>query len=73
VILATVFSIWFNHAGIMYTPPGQARPVPIRLLTGDYVLLVRVWISLVVIATIGSFIPANRAAKMKVVDALRHV
>jgi len=73
VILATVLSIWFNHAGIMYTPPGQARQVPVRLLTGDYVLLVRVWISLVVIATVGSLVPANRAAKMKVVDALRHV
>ena len=73
VILATIISIWFNHAGIMYTPPGQARAVPVRLLTGDYVLLVRVWISLVVIATVGSLIPANRGAKMKVVDALRHV
>jgi putative ABC transport system permease protein len=73
VIVATVLSIWFNHAGIMYTPPGQAHPMPVRLLTGDYLLLARVWISLVVIATVGSFIPANRAAKMKVVDALRHV
>jgi len=73
VILGTLLSIWFNHAGIMYTPPGQARAVPIRLLTGDYALLAKVWISLVVIATIGSLVPANRAARMKVVDALRHV
>jgi putative ABC transport system permease protein len=73
IILATFISIWFNQAGIMYMPPGQARAVPIRLLTGDYALLLRVWISLVVIATVGSLIPANRAAKMKVVDALRHV
>jgi len=73
VILGTLIAIWFNHAGIMYTPPGQARPVPIRLLTGDYGLLLKVWISLVLIATVGSLIPAGRAAKMKVVDALRHV
>jgi len=57
----------------MYTPPTQARPVPIRLLIGDYGLLLKVWISLVLIATVGSLIPAGRAAKMKVVDALRHV
>jgi putative ABC transport system permease protein len=73
VVLATVLSYWFNHAGIMYTPPGQARAMPVRLLTGDYVLLYRVWIGLVVIATVGSLVPAGRAAKMKVVDALRHV
>jgi len=73
VLVGTLLSIWFNHAGIMYTPPGQARPVPVRLLTGDIELLVRIWICLVVIATIGSLIPAGRAAKMKVVDALRHV
>jgi putative ABC transport system permease protein len=73
VILGTLVAIWFNHANIMYTPPTQARPVPIRLLIGDYGLLLKVWISLVLIATVGSLIPAGRAAKMKVVDALRHV
>ncbi len=73
VLLASAISVWFNHAGIMYTPPGQARQVPVRLLTGDYVLLYRVWIGLVVIATVGALVPAGRAAKMKVVDALRHV
>lgn len=73
VVLATAVSFWFNHAGIMYTPPGQARPVPVRLLTADYVLLWRVWLGLIVIATLGSLVPAGRAARMKVVDALRHV
>jgi putative ABC transport system permease protein len=72
-VLATALSAWFNHAGIMYTPPGQARAVPVRLLTGDTVLIVRVWIGLVVIATLGALVPAGRAARMKVVDALRHV
>jgi putative ABC transport system permease protein len=71
--LGTVLSIWFNHAGIMYTPPGQAHQVPVRLLTGDWVLIYRVWIGLVVIATLGALVPAGRAARMKVVDALRHV
>jgi putative ABC transport system permease protein len=73
LIVGTALAIWFNDANIMYTPPGQARSIPIRLLVGDYALLARIWISLVLIATIGSLIPANRAAKMKVVDALRHV
>lgn len=73
VILASIIAVWFNHAGIMYTPPGQARAVPIMLLTTDYPLLIKIWIALVVISTLGSLIPSNRAARMKVVDALRHV
>jgi putative ABC transport system permease protein len=72
-VLATALSIWFNNAGIMYTPPGQAHPVPVRLLTNDTALIIRVWIGLVLIATFGALVPAGRAARMKVVDALRHV
>jgi putative ABC transport system permease protein len=73
IALGTALSLWFNHSHFMYTPPGQARAVPIMLLTADYSLLIEVWIALVVIATFGSLIPSNKAARMKVVDALRHV
>ena len=73
VILGTLIAVWFNHAHFMYTPPTQSRAVPIMLYVEDYALLAKVWISLVLISTIGSLIPAGRAAKMKVVDALRHV
>ncbi|GAA0540793.1 putative ABC transport system permease protein [Rhizomicrobium palustre] len=73
LILGSALAVWFNHANIMYTPPGRAQAVAIRLLVNDFPLLVRIWISLVIIATIGSLVPANRASRMKVVDALRHV
>ena len=33
VILATLIATWFNHLGITCMPPGQARPVPLVLLT----------------------------------------
>jgi putative ABC transport system permease protein len=36
-------------------------------------LLCGVWLALVLIAIIASIVPANRAARMNVVDALRHV
>jgi len=26
VILASLLATWFNHAGVMYMPPGQASP-----------------------------------------------
>ena len=74
VILATLIANWFNHLGITYTPPGQAHPVPLVLLTqGVGKLLFSVWFGLMIMATIAAFIPAGRAARMLVVDALRHV
>ena len=38
------------------------------IITVDYPL----WLGLVFVATIAALIPANRAARMTVVDALRH-
>ena len=73
VLLGTAIALWFNHAHFTYTPPTQSRTVPILLYVEDYALLIKIWISMVVIATIASLVPANRASKMKVVDALRHV
>jgi putative ABC transport system permease protein len=31
------------------------------------------WLGLVLVATLAALIPANRAARLSVVDALRHV
>ena len=73
-LLSAVLSDWINHAGITYTPPGNAQPVPLTLLThGNADLLAGVWLALTVAAALASIVPANRAAGMKVVDALRHV
>jgi len=63
-----------NRAGIMWTPPANALAVPLRLdLWGGPQLIAGSWIALVLIATIAALIPANRAARLAVVDALRHV
>jgi putative ABC transport system permease protein len=37
------------------------------------VLLAGTWIGLVLVATVAALLPANRAARLPVVDALRHV
>jgi putative ABC transport system permease protein len=74
VILAMLIAAWFNQLGITYMPPGQANPVPLLLLTQDvWRLQLSVWFGLMLMATIAAIIPASRAARMLVVDALRHV
>ena len=69
-----IVAMVFNSAGATWTPPGQAAPVPLEVLTAHAGgLLAGVWIGLVVMATIAAVVPANRAARLQVVDALRHV
>ena len=63
-----------NHLAITWTPPGQAAPVPLRLyMTGAYSLIAMTWSGLLVVSALAALIPANRASRMTVVDALRHV
>lgn len=74
IVLGMVMSWVINHSNIRYTPPGNASPVPLTLLThGTESLMIGIWIALVIMATLASIIPANHAARMKVADALRHV
>ncbi len=74
VLLGQVIAVLFNHTGAMWTPPGQAAPSPLEVLTsGMQPLLIGAWLLLIVIATLAAVVPANRAARLKVVDALRHV
>jgi putative ABC transport system permease protein len=74
VVLGQLIAVLFNTTGSTWTPPGQAAPVPFEVLTSHVGgLLAGVWIALVVMATVAAVVPANRAARLKVVDALRHV
>ena len=72
VCVGQLVAVLFNRSGSLWTPPGQAAPVPLEVLTSPG-LLCGVWLGLVVMATIAAVVPANRAARLKVVDALRHV
>lgn len=74
LILAQSLAWLVNHSGAMWTPPGQASPIPLAVrTTGVTPLLFSVWFVLVVLATIAAAVPAARAARLRVTDALRHV
>ena len=75
VLIAFAVVPLINHAGLSWTPPGNSSPVPFRLaMPGSRPpLLIGVWLGLVLVATLAALLPANRAARLPVVDALRHV
>jgi len=63
-----------NRASMTWTPPGNAGAVPLEVLTtGAGVFVAVVALALVVVATLAALVPANRGARLQVVDALRHV
>ena len=74
VLFALLISYLINHSGITWTPPGYVV---------EYPLMVRVWgsphlvigssVGLLAVAVVSAWWPANRAAKLMIVDALRHV
>ena len=72
--LAYLAAYGINHSALTWTPPGQAAPIPLRLyMAGAYSLIAVTWTGLLAVSALAALIPANRAAKMAVVDALRHV
>lgn len=74
VVLAYFAAYAINRSTITWSPPGQVGRVPLRLyLIGAEWLIVTVWIGLLVVSALAALVPANRAARMVVVDALRHV
>jgi putative ABC transport system permease protein len=74
IALGQLVAILFNSMRSTWTPPSAAAPVPLEVLTTHVGgLLAAIWLALVITATVAAVVPANRAARLKVVEALRHV
>lgn len=81
-ILGAVFGLFMtfgvayfvNHSGLTWVGPGYSYAYLILLrIWQDLTLLFGSVIGLIVLTTLSALLPANRASKMLVVDALRHV
>lgn len=74
IAIALPVAYLINHSGLTWAPPGYSYAYPVQVrVWGDHRLVLGTAISLAVIAVISAWWPANRAAKLDIVDALRHV
>jgi putative ABC transport system permease protein len=72
LLLAAGIAAAINAADLTWSPPTSGGAVPFKLYISAQ-LAAGSWLGLVILASLASLTPANRAAKMNIVDALRHV
>ena len=73
-LLALLIAALVNRLGLEWMPPGSAEPLPLVLrVWGETMTILGVTLGLIAVATASAWWPAYRAARLNVVDALRHV
>jgi len=73
ILAAVALGSAINHAGLTWLPPGRTEPIPLAVrVAGEYLLLLSSAVSLVVVAAVSAIVPSARAARMNIVEALRH-
>jgi len=73
-VLAVVVAAIVNRLGLTWLPPGSSEPLPLLLrVWGENRMIFGATVGLVMIAALSAWWPAYRAARLRVVDALRHV
>jgi putative ABC transport system permease protein len=73
-VLGVAIAALVNSAGWTWMPPGNSSPTAFKVnVLGNPMLIASAWVVLTLVATAAALIPANRAARLSVVDALRHV
>lgn len=74
-VLAAIVVAWLiNHSGLTWLPPGNVDRVPLSVrVWGETGLLLFTGLGLTAVAVLSAWWPARRAARLPVVDALRHV
>jgi len=73
IAVALLLAWVINHIGLTWLPPGRIEPIPLAVrVAGEYEMLLASAAVLVMVAALSAILPAARAARMNIVDALRH-
>lgn len=73
VLVALAVSFVFNALNLTWVPPGTSELVPLSLIVwGQNRMILGTTLGLIVIAVASAWLPAYRAADLKIVEALRH-
>ncbi len=73
VLMALALATLVNQLKLTWLPPGTSTPLPLTIrVAGEYGMIIGTMIGLIVIATVSAWLPAWRAARLSIVDALRH-
>jgi putative ABC transport system permease protein len=74
-IIVSMMLAWLvNELGLTWTPPARIEPAPFAVrVAGEYAMILFAAFGLVVVASLSAILPAARASRMNIVDALRHV
>ena len=73
-LLALALSVVINRLGILWLPPATVAPIPFTVAVwGENLMIFGTTVGLICIATVSAWWPAYRAARLDVVEALRHV
>lgn len=72
VVVTVTIAVLINSAGVSYVPPSSSSPVPLTvgLVPGS---LFTILCLLALVSMLAALVPARRAAKIEIVDALGHV
>jgi len=74
LLAALAIAYLINHSGLTWTPPGRVDPIGLHVrVWGESRMLLGTAIGLTLVAVVSAWWPARRAARLRVVEALRHV
>ncbi len=73
-MLAITLDFAIRRSGMQWTPPGRTASIPLGVdVLGDPRLIIFTVLAMIVLAAVSSWLPARRAARMEIAEALRHV
>lgn len=73
-LLAVLLAAAINQSGLTWMPPGRVEPIDLAVrVAGESTMLVFSAAWLLVVGVLSAWLPATRAARMNIVEALRHV